>query len=107
MKSTYRSFNRGAIPVSYPVNIISEDEYTDPPAEHLSTPRVLCLSLLAAANAAVLAQCLLLLINGLMNLTFLGRFSFEEAHPTDTGLEIFIIAVPVLGALASILLIRY
>lgn len=107
MKSTYQSFNRGAIPVSYPVNIISEDEYTDPPVEHLNTPRVLCLSLLAAANAAVLAQCLLLLINGLMNLSFLGRFSLEEADPTDTGLGIFIIAIPVLGALLAILLIRY
>jgi H+/Cl- antiporter ClcA len=107
MKSTYQSFNRGAIPVSYPVNIISEDEYTDPPVEHLNTPRVLCLSLLAAANAAVLAQCLLLLINGLMNLSFLGRFSLEEADPTDTGLGIFVIAIPVLGALLAILLIRY
>ncbi|SEW09220.1 Voltage gated chloride channel [Chitinophaga sp. YR573] len=107
MKSTYQSFNRGAIPVSYPVNIISEDEYTDPPVEHLNTPRVLCLSLLAAANAAVLAQCLLLLINGLMNLSFLGRFSLEEADPTDTGLGIFIIAIPVLGGGLAILLIRY
>lgn len=107
MKATYQSFNRGAIPVSYPVNIISEDEYTDPPVEHLNTSRVLCLSLLAAANAAVLAQCLLLLINGLMNLFFLGRFSLEEADPADTGLGIFVTGIPVLGALLAILLIRY
>jgi H+/Cl- antiporter ClcA len=107
MKSTYQSFNRGGIPVSYPVNIISEDEYTDPPVEHLNTPRVLCLSLLAAANAAVLAQGLLLLINGLMNLSFLGRFSLEEADPANTGLGIFAIGIPVLGALLAILLIRY
>jgi H+/Cl- antiporter ClcA len=107
MKSIYQSFNRGGIPVSYPVNTISEDEYTDPPVEHLNTPRVLCLSLLAAANAAVLAQCLLLLVNGIMQLSFLGRFSLEEADPADTGLGIFVTGIPVVGALLVILLIRY
>jgi CIC family chloride channel protein len=109
MKSIYQSFNRGGIPLSYPVNAISEDEYTDDdlPVEHLNTPRVLCLSLLAAANAAVLAQCLLLLVNGLMQLSFLGRFSLEEADPSDTGLGVFVIAIPVIGAFVAIVLIRY
>ena len=107
MKAIYQSFNRGGIPVSYPMHTITEDEYTEQPVTHLNTPRVLCLSLLAAANAAVLAQCLLLFMNGISQLSFLGRLSLEEADPSETGLGIWVIAIPVVGAVIAGFLIRY
>lgn len=107
MKAFYQSFNRGGIPVSYPVNTLEEDHYTDQPVTHLNTPRVLCLSLLAAATAAVIAQCLLLLANTITQLAFNSQFSVEDFNAADNELGIWAIGIPVIGALIVILLIRY
>jgi len=107
MKAIYQSFNRGAIPVSYPVNTLEEDHYTEKPVTHLNTPRVLCLSLLAAATAAVIAQCLLLLVAGITQLAYNGAFSVEDFNAADHELGIWAIGIPIGGALIVALLIRY
>jgi H+/Cl- antiporter ClcA len=107
MKAIYQSFNRGGIPVSYPVNTLVEDHYTEEPVTGLNTPRVLCLSLLAAATAAVIAQCLLLLANAVTQLGFNSQFSVEDFNAADNELGIWVIGIPVTGALIVILLIRY
>ena len=107
MKAIYQSFNRGGIPVSYPVNTLEEDYYTETPVTHLNTPRVLCLSLLAAATAAVIAQCLLLLANAITQLAYNGQLSVEDFNAANHELDIWAIGIPVAGALIVALLIRY
>src|SRR6187402_1547862 len=107
MKAIYQSFNRGSIPVSYPVNILDEDHYREEPVTHLNTPRVLCLSLLAAATAAVIAQCLLLFAAAITQLVYNGELSVEDFNAADHELGIWAIGIPVAGALIIALLIRY
>ncbi|SFD30567.1 H+/Cl-antiporter ClcA [Chitinophaga sp. CF118] len=109
MKAIYQSFNRGSIPVAYPVNTISEDSYTEEPVVRLNTSRVLCLSLLAAAIAAVLAQCLLLIINVITRVSYFGKLSADELNLdlADHELGAWVIGIPVAGALLAALLIRY
>src|SRR6187402_3761517 len=107
MKAIYQSFNRGSIPVSYPVNILDEDHYTEEPVTHLNTPRVLCLSLLAAATAAGIAQCLLLFAGAITQLVYNGEFSVEDFNAADHESGIWVIGIPVAGALIVALLNRY
>jgi chloride channel protein, CIC family len=106
MKAMYQSFIRGGIPLSYPVNIVTED-YTEDTITSLNTPRVVCLSLLAAAIAAVFAQCMLLFINALTQLAYFTQFSVEPANPADHDLDIWGIAVPIAGAIVAVLLYRF
>jgi H+/Cl- antiporter ClcA len=107
MKAIYKSFNRGGIPISYPVNTLVEDHYTEEPVTHLNTPRVLCLSLLAAATAAVIAQCLLLLTDTITQLVYNNELSFEDYNAADHELGVWVIGIPIAGALIVALLIRH
>lgn len=107
MKAIYQSFHRGSIPLSYPVNIVTEDNYTDEPVDRLNTPRVLCLSLLSAAIAAVFAQCMLLFINAITQLAYFMNFSVEEVNPAYHDLDLLAIGIPVIGALIAVLLFRF
>jgi H+/Cl- antiporter ClcA len=64
--------------------------------------RVLFLSLQAIVNAIVIgfvAKGLVALINLITNLSFYGKFSFEEASPVHNTLGLFVIIVPVIGGL--------
>jgi H+/Cl- antiporter ClcA len=106
MKAIYQSFNRGGIPVSYPVTTLEEDHYREEPIIHLNTPRILCLSLLAAATAAVVAQCLLLLAGAITELFYNSEFSVEDFNAADHELGMWVIGIPVAGALIVALLIR-
>ena len=65
------------------------------------------MSLLAAATSAVIAQGLLLLANAITQLAFNGAFSLEDFNAADHELGIWVIGIPVIGALIIILLIRY
>ncbi len=75
-----------------------------------TTRRLLILSAIAiclGAIGAVLALVLLRLITFFTNLFFFGRFSLQAASPADSNLGIFIIAIPVIGALVIGLMARF
>ncbi len=75
-----------------------------------TTRRLIILSAIAiclGAIGAVLALVLLRLITFFTNLFFFGRFSLQTASPADSNLGIFIIAVPVIGALIIGLMARF
>jgi H+/Cl- antiporter ClcA len=66
------------------------------------TKRVLFLSIQAIINAIVIgfvAKGLVALISLITNLSFYGRFSFEESSPAHNTLGIWVIIVPVIGGL--------
>ncbi len=72
--------------------------------------RLLILSAIAiclGAIGAVLALVLLRLIAFFTNLFFFGRFSLRAASPADSHLGLFIIAIPVIGALIIGLMARF
>jgi H+/Cl- antiporter ClcA len=76
----------------------------------INTRRVLYLSLLTIVNAVVIsliAKVLLLLINLITNISFYGNFSAEEASPLHNQLGIWVILVPVLGAIIIGFMARY
>ena len=107
MKANYQSFIRGGLPLSYPVNIVADDNYPEDQTTSFNTARVVCLSLLAAAIASVFAQCILLLVNALTQLAYFTQFSVESANPADHDLDIFGIAIPIIGAVIAIALYRF
>ena len=75
-----------------------------------TTRRLLVLSAIAiclGAIGAVLALVLLRLIAFFTNLFFFGRISLQAASPADSNLGIFIIAIPVIGALIIGLMARF
>ncbi len=75
-----------------------------------TTHRLLILSAIAiclGAIGAVLALVLLRLIAFFTNLFFFGRFSLQAASPADSNLGIFIVTIPVIGALIIGLMARF
>lgn len=83
--------------------------HMEPPAS-FNAGRVLYLSVLAVANAAVIsiiAKGLLLLINLITNLSFYGKFSVEEATPLHNQLGWLVVLVPVIGAVIIGIMARY
>jgi H+/Cl- antiporter ClcA len=75
-----------------------------------ATYRVVVIALLAigiGAVSAFVALALLRLISFFTNLFFFGTFSFEDASPADNNLGVFIIIIPVIGALIIGLMARY
>lgn len=72
--------------------------------------RVFYLSLQACINAlaiGLVAKALVLLISLITNLSFYGKFSFEEAGPAGNQLGILVIAVPVIGSLLVGVMARF
>lgn len=75
-----------------------------------TTRRLLILSVIAiciGAIGAVLALVLLRLIAFFTNLFFFGRLSLQAASPADSHLGLFIIVIPVIGALIIGLMARF
>jgi chloride channel protein, CIC family len=75
-----------------------------------TTARVVVIALLAIAIgsiSAVVALVLLRLINFFTNLFFFGQLSFGEANPAENNLGIFIVIIPVIGALIIGVMARY
>lgn len=72
--------------------------------------RVFYLSLQACINAlaiGVVAKVLVLLISLITNLSFHGKFSFEEAGPAGNQLGLLVIAVPIIGSLLVGVMARF
>jgi H+/Cl- antiporter ClcA len=80
------------------------------PTPRLVTGRVFLMSALALGlglAAAAVARGLGLLIAVVTNLSFYGRLSLAEASPADNGLGLWVILVPVAGAIVVGLMARY
>ena len=69
--------------------------------------RLAALAILIGAVAAIAAIALLRLIGLLTNLCFYGRFSFSFADPTSAHLGVWIIAVPIVGAVVVGFMARF
>ncbi len=69
--------------------------------------RLAGLAILIGAVAAIAALALLRLIGLLTNLCFYGRFSFSFADPTSAYLGIWVIGVPIAGAVVVGFMARY
>ncbi|SKD04764.1 H+/Cl-antiporter ClcA [Chitinophaga ginsengisegetis] len=72
--------------------------------------RVFYLSLQACINALVIgvvAKALVLLISLITNLSFYGKFSFEEAGPAGNHLGMLVIIVPIIGSLIVGVMARF
>jgi len=70
-------------------------------SRHTVTRRVFYLSLQVIANALIIgivAKGLVYLIDGITNLAFYGRLSFESASPAGNQLGLLVIIVPIIGA---------
>ncbi|RAJ01717.1 H+/Cl- antiporter ClcA [Chitinophaga skermanii] len=80
------------------------------PTTGFQTKRVLYIAAIAVFNAAIIsiiAKALLLLINFITNISFYGKFSFHEASPLHHQLGMFVMAVPILGAIIIGMMARY
>ncbi len=109
MKNIFYGLTRGGIPVSPSMDPALADARIEQPAG-INTRRVLYLSLLTILNAAVIsliAKVLLMLINLITNISFYGTFSVHEASPLHNQLGIWVIIVPVIGAVIIGLMARY
>lgn len=81
-----------------------------PPSYEVDSRRPLVVSALAilvAAGAAVAAELLTALIGLVTNFAFYGRISRAFVSPADNRLGLFVIIVPVLGALVVGVMARY
>ena len=79
-------------------------------SRHTVNRRVFYLSLQVIANALIIgivAKGLVYLIDGITNLSFYGRLSFEPASPAGNHLGALVIAVPIIGALLVGLMARF
>jgi len=79
-------------------------------SRHKVNRRVFYLSLQVTANALIIgivAKGLVYLIDGITNLAFYGRLSFEPASPAGNHLGTLVIAVPIIGALLVGLMARF
>jgi chloride channel protein, CIC family len=72
--------------------------------------RVFYLSLLAIFNAAVIgivARLLVGLISLITNISFYGKFSFQDAGPAGNQLGMLVVVVPIIGALIVGVMAKY
>lgn len=109
MKNFFSNLSRGGIPVSPSMDPALTDAQIEQPGG-INTRRVLYLSLLTVLNAVVIsliAKVLLMLINLITNISFYGTFSVHEASPLHNQLGIWVIVVPVIGAIIVGFMARY
>lgn len=109
MKNIFHGLTRGGIPVSPSMDPALADLQIEQPAG-INTRRVLYLSLLTVVNAVVIsliAKVLLMLINLITNISFYGTVSVHEASPLHHQLGMWVIGVPVAGAVIIGFMARY
>lgn len=100
--------NGDAIPVAPSLHDIET-----PPADKAEYPvnkRILFISIQAIINAVVIgviAKLLVGLIALITNLSFYGKFSFQESSPAHNSLGLFVIIVPVIGGLIVGVMARF
>lgn len=87
--------------------LVSEEMAAHPTLLGRDTWRLAVLATLIGAVGAAAAMLLLKLIGLLTNLCFYGRFSFSFADPTSAYLGIWVIGVPIAGALVVGFMARY
>ena len=75
--------------------------------ERRRTVLMCVLATLIAVGAVAIARLFIALLALMTNVAFYGRFSFAEAQPWDNHLGLFVILVPVLGALIIGVMARY
>ena len=88
-----------SIPISISLNPTLEEENIRP-ATSKNRKRLLAISLLAFAIAlfvSLIAKVLVLLINFITNISFLGTFSVAFSSPVHHSLGLFVICIPVIG----------
>jgi chloride channel protein, CIC family len=71
------------------------------------TPQTLVLAVGVAILAVVIAQLSVWGINAISNLVFLGAFSVEEIDATNSGIDLGIIALPLVGVLIWVLVNKF
>jgi H+/Cl- antiporter ClcA len=79
-------------------------------SRHTVNRRVFYLSIQVIANAIIIgivAKVLVYLIDGITNLAFYGRLSFENTSPAGNQLGLLVIAVPIIGAVGVGLMARF
>jgi CIC family chloride channel protein len=99
---------RDRIPLSVSLNGL--DRKTPPGRTSPVNKRVLYLSLQVIGNALVIgavAKALVYLIDAITNLSFYGRFSFESVSPAGNHLGIWVLAIPIGGAILVGLMARF
>lgn len=87
--------SQGAVPVAPSLDVSKPDT-------PVVSKRLLLLSIQTVINAIIIgfvAKGLVALISLITNLSFYGRFSFEEASPAHHALGLWVIVVPVIGGL--------
>ncbi len=110
MMNIFKTLTRVGLPVSPSMDPALADAQVDPFAGGMNPRRVLYLSVITVLNAAVIsliARLLLLLINLITNISFYGRFSVEDASPLHHQWGLWVIAVPVIGAIVVGFMARY
>ena len=86
------------IPIAPSLDAVDHEFEAAPPAV---SRRVLYLSIQVVINAIIIgliAKLLVELINLITNLSFYGTFSFEEQGPAGNNLGLWVILVPIIGA---------
>jgi CIC family chloride channel protein len=81
---------------------IENDELLATHADPVISTRVLLISIQVVINAIIIgliAKILVALINLITNVSFYGKFSFDENSPAHNNLGIWIIIVPIIGGL--------
>jgi CIC family chloride channel protein len=97
------------IPVSPSLGAVIDDDILEE-NNYPVNKRVFFLSLQAIVNALVIgliAKVLVGLIALITNLSFYGKFSFEESSPAGNTLGLFVIVVPIIGALIVGVMARF
>lgn len=97
------------LPVSPTLAEMAQAEQVPQPAVlvDIQSVRVIGLSLLLGVVAAGAAQVLTRLIGLVTNLAFYGRISSEIVSPADNRLGLFVIVIPVVGAVVVGLMARF
>src|SRR5215813_5910589 len=98
-----------AIPISVSLDTTASVDVLESKKE-IVDKRVFYLSLQAIANAIVIgfvAKFLVLLINFITNISFYGKFSFENASPAANTLGWFVVIIPVIGGLIVGIMARF
>ena len=97
-----------SIPVSPSLNI--PDESSEEPRKKIIDKRVLYLSIQAIINALVIgliAKWLVMLIDLITNISFYGKWSFNNNPPAVNHLGWWVVIIPVIGSLLVGLMARF
>ncbi|MGZ3457819.1 MAG: chloride channel protein [Archangium sp.] len=102
--------DRESLPIAPSLGPTLENEPRAPESKGPVDRRVVYISglcILIALAAGLVARVLVELITLITNISFFGRVSFHEASPADNQLGLWVLVIPVLGALVVGVMARY